>query len=43
VFRDEGGPWGAPCAGWSGSEFDPGADWLTDDWPSDYRVVLLEK
>ncbi|TSC65127.1 MAG: hypothetical protein G01um101491_8 [Parcubacteria group bacterium Gr01-1014_91] len=43
VLRDEVGNWNVPCADWRGTEWRRGASWLTNDWNSFYRVVLLEK
>ena len=43
VLRDRCGLWGVPYASWDGSSWRRLADWLTLDWRSRYRVVLLEK
>jgi hypothetical protein len=41
AFRDKDGNWNVPYASWNGSEFNPNGNWLTNDWNSNYRVVLL--
>jgi len=43
VLRGKVGFWDVPSADWGGSGFHRYAYWLTNDWYSDYRVVLLEK
>ncbi len=43
VLRGREGSWSVPSADWDGSEWDRYASWLTLDWSSGYRVVLLEK
>lgn len=43
TLRDEGGRWSFPYAHWRGSEWGRNAGWLTYDWDSGCRVVLLEK
>ena len=43
LTRDGGGRWGVPSADWDGSKWYRHADWLSNDWNSNYRVVLLEK
>jgi len=43
VLRDKVGDWRVPCAAWRGSEWYRCARWLTSDWDSSCRVVLLEK
>jgi hypothetical protein len=43
VLRGRGGGWGVPDVYWSGSSFSRGAGWLTGEWRSSDRVVLLEK
>jgi hypothetical protein len=43
VLRDRHGSWYVPYANWNGSEWDRSANWLSNDWLSDCRVLLLEK
>lgn len=43
VLRVKDGHWNVPYADWLGARWNRFADWLTDDWFSNYRVVLLEK
>jgi hypothetical protein len=43
VLRVKVGDWVVPHARWDGAEWDRNAVWLTSDWSSNYRVVLLEK
>ena len=45
VFRGSNGRWNVPLAIWVGSasKFERSGHWLTLDWTSDDRVVLLEK
>ena|SRR3990167_880659 len=41
-LRNSDGYWYVPYVHWNGSEFYRNADWLGDEWFSDFRVVLLE-
>lgn len=41
TLRDRDGNWNVPYAHWNGSEFNRNANWLSNDWNSNYRVVLL--
>jgi len=43
VLRGHDGDWYVPYAIWSGSTWYRDAIWLTNDWFSIYRVVLLER
>ncbi len=43
VLRGKDGRWLVPSAYWLGSEWHRSAPWLSNDWYSLYRVVLLEK
>ena len=43
VLRSSYGHWSVPYASWAGSGFYCNALWLSHDWYSSFRVVLLEK
>ena len=43
LVRASRGYWRFPYADWFGSKWNRNADWLDEDWYSDFRVVLLEK
>lgn len=43
VLRRREGYWNVPYTNWLGSEWNRSADWLTNDWGSNCRVVLLER
>lgn len=42
MLRDHDGNWNVPNAKWDGSKWNRNANWLTNDWNADYRVVLLD-
>ncbi len=41
-LRDKDGNWNVPYANWNGSKWNRNANWLTNDWNGNYRVVLLD-
>ena len=41
-LRDKDGNWNVPYANWNGTKWNRNANWLTNDWNSNYRVVLLD-
>lgn len=41
MLRNANGNWNVPYANWNGSKFNRNANWLDNDWNSNYRVVLL--
>jgi MoxR-like ATPase len=43
VLRDRGGRWSVPCSYWVGTEFNRSAYWISLEWGSNFRIVLLEK
>lgn len=42
MLRDKDGNWNVPYSNWNGSKWNRNANWLTNDWNSNYRVVLLD-
>jgi hypothetical protein len=42
ILRNRDGSWNVPYANWNGSKWNRNANWLTNDWDSNYRVVLLD-
>ena len=41
LVRNSDGDWNVPYAIWNGSKWNRNANWLSNRWNSDYRVVLL--
>ena len=42
ILRNRNGNWYVPYSNWNGSRFNRNANWLSNDWNSNYRVVLLD-
>ena len=40
-LRNQDGNWYVPYTNWDGDQFNRNANWLSNDWNSNYRVVLL--
>lgn len=41
TLRNSNGHWNVPYVNWDGDKWNRNANWLDNDWNSNYRVVLL--